>query len=109
MADEDKSLFEYVKEVRELNDISQYMQDPLIDEAMGYVVKLTVKENVPAGKVGEVIVKLQAMAGLLHVKAKYYSLYEKDGVNAKRKNTYYSMADTLDKLVNALKYLPKGY
>lgn len=109
MDEKEKTLFEYVKDVRELNDISEYMKDPLLDEAMSIVVKLTLKPEVPPGKVGELIVQLQAMSGLLHSKAKFYTLYEKDVSNAKRKNTYYSMAETLDKIVNALKYLPKGY
>lgn len=109
MDEKPKTLLEYVSEVRELNEISEYMKDPLIDEAMGYVVKLTVKEEILSlNKVGELITKLQAMSGLLHIKAKYYTLYDKDGANTKRKNTYYSMEDTLDKIVNALKYIPKG-
>lgn len=106
---EEKLLHEYVSEVREINDIVEYMKDPVVDEAMGYLVKLTVKEHVPPAQLAPLIVKLQSLAGLCHQKAKYYTLYDKGAENAKRKNTYYSVEESLDKLVNALKYMSKGY
>jgi hypothetical protein len=38
------------------------------------------------------------------MQARYYTTFEKGGDASKKKNTYYTAADTIDKLVDALKY-----
>lgn len=103
MTDE-KAILDYVSDIDELNEMSKYMDDPVVSEAMGYVVKLSVKENVPLTALPALIVKLQAISGILSLKAKYYTVYEKGPESSKRKNTYYTLADTINNLCNALKY-----
>lgn len=111
MNEETRSIVEYVSQVREIMEISEYMQDPILDEALGYVVKLSVKstkEVIPPGAVSNLVIKLQSIAGQCAVKAKYYTVFEKGPEASKRKNVYYTVEESLDKIVNALKYGAKN-
>ena len=38
------------------------------------------------------------------MQARYYTTFLKGGENSKKKNTYYTAAESIDKLVDALKY-----
>jgi hypothetical protein len=97
-----KTPLEYVSQVTELNEMSDFMQDPVVDEAMGIVVKLySVNGHVDPGKVPALIIKLQAYAAHCALKSKYYTVFKKD---SQRKNVYYTLEDALDKIVAALKY-----
>jgi hypothetical protein len=98
------TMLEYVSEVTELNDISAYMQDKDLDDAMDIIIKLIAKPDVPAAKVPEVIVRLQAISAKLAIMARYYTTFEKGPEASKKKNVYYTTADAIDKLVAALKY-----
>jgi hypothetical protein len=47
---------------------------------------------------------LQAISAKLAVMARYYTTFEKGGENSKKKNTYYTVSEAIDKLVDSLKY-----
>jgi hypothetical protein len=111
MTEENNDIIKYVSQVREIMEISEYMNDPILDEALGYVVRLSVKstkEVIPAGAMTQLVVKLQSIAGQCSVKAKYYTIMEKGPEAAKKKNIYYTVAEVLDKIANALKYGAKN-
>jgi hypothetical protein len=109
MTEEDKTVLEYVSTVRELMEMAAYVNDPIVDEAMDTVVKLSVKgDKLPAGAVAPLIVRLQAMAGQCAMKAKYYTVFEKGPESSKKKNVYYTLEEALDKIVQALKYTAKN-
>ena len=98
---ENKTPLEYVSQVTELNEMREFLNDPIVDDAMDILVKLYMKEgHVPPAKIPELIVKLQSYAGACALKAKYYMQWEKD---TKKKNTYFTLEDALDKIVAALK------
>ncbi len=108
---EENNILEDVSEIRELLGISDHMKDPLIDEALKYVVKLSVKstrETIPAGTLSELVIKLQALAGEAGLKAKYYQILEKGPEATIKKNFYYAIEDRLDKIVMALKHAGKN-
>lgn len=105
MSEEVKTPLEWISQITELNDIHEFMQDPAVDQAMGYLIKIYMKEGlVPPAKVPQLIVELQALAGICALKAKYFTVFEKGGENSKRKNVYYTIENALDNLVNSLKY-----
>ena len=107
----DESPFEAissVERVNELAEIGDYMSDEDLDNAFDKVIKLISKPDVPTKVVAPLIVELQAMSVKFKMQAKYYMLYEKGGDAAKRKNTYLSMSDGLDRLVDSLKYLVRN-
>lgn len=102
-----KSLYEYVSEVTELNDMSEYMQDSTLDEALGNVVKLTQRTDVPPAVVARLIVQLQAMSAKFKLQAKYYVIFDNDKENKQRKEVYFTAAEVLQGVVDGLKYIVK--
>ena len=98
------TVLEYISQVTELNDMSEYMQDKDLDIALDLIIKLISKPDVPAASAPALIVKLQAISAKLAVMARYYTTFEKGGENSKKKNTYYTVSEAVDKLVDSLKY-----
>jgi hypothetical protein len=105
MPEEEKTLLEYVSDITEINDISEYMQDEKLDEALGLIVKMTVKPDIPPALVARTILLARALAAEMHLKGKNYMLLEKDTT---RKNMYLSVAEQLIGLCDAMKYLVRN-
>ena len=100
----EQTVLESISKITEFNDISEYMNDPDLDQALDLIIKLISKPDVPNAKAPELIVKLQAISAKLAMQARYYTTFLKGGENSKKKNTYYTAAESIDKLVDALKY-----
>jgi len=98
---------EIISQVTEFNDLSEFMQDKDLDKALEFVVKLVMKPDVPAAKAPELIIQLQALSAKCAILARYYTTFEKGVEASKKKNAYYTMSDSLDRLVDALKYSAK--
>lgn len=101
----DKPTLEYISLVTEINDLSEYMKDEKLDEALNLIIKLTLKPDIPAGAVAPVIVKARALAAELKLKGKWYMLVEKD---SQKKNLYLSVAEEMVGLADSLKYLVRS-
>lgn len=96
-----------INNVDEFMELHAFMQDEQLDEALHFVLKLMMQPDVPPAKAQALIVKLQAYSAKFAVMATVYSTIKKDRAgteNNNKKNIYYTMADSLDKLVQALKY-----
>jgi hypothetical protein len=107
MAEDTLSLINEIDEFMTLHD---FMDDPDLDEALSIVVKLIMKPEIPSVKAVPLIVKLQAYATKFSMMASIYTTVKKGPAgsdNAKKKNVYYTAANTIDKLVDALKYSAK--
>lgn len=107
MASDTLSLINTIDEFRELHE---FMDDPDLDDALSLVVKLLSKPDVPSVKAVPLIVRLQAYAVKFSMMASIYTTIKKGAPgseNAKKKNVYYTTANALDKLVDALKYSAK--
>jgi hypothetical protein len=102
-----ESTIELISEITVLNDMTSFMNDPTLDEALAMIIKLITKPDVPASRVPPLIVQLQAMSAKFQVLSRYYTTFEKGIEASKKKNVYYTMADALDKLAGALKYQAK--
>jgi hypothetical protein len=100
----ESTVLEQISEITEFNDMSEYMNDKDLDQALDLIIKLISKPDVPAGTAPSLIVKLQAISAKLAMQARYYTTFQKGGENSKKKNTYYTAAEAIDKLVDALKY-----
>jgi hypothetical protein len=87
--------------------MTDFMNDPDLDTALELIIKLITKPDVPAAKAPELIVKLQALSAKFSMLARYYTTFEKSGEASKRKNVYYTASDSIDKLVDAVKYSAK--
>lgn len=109
--EEEKTVLEMVSELTEFNEIHLYFMDDDIDEAMGTVIKLITKPNVPPHVAAPLVVKLQALSTKFALMAKYYMLYGTDETKeekSRKKNTLMTLSAELEKLSNALKYLVKS-
>jgi hypothetical protein len=108
---EEQSVAELISTVTELNDIHLYFMDEDVDAAMATIIKLISKPNLPPQVAAPLIVQTQALAAKFHMMAKAYVILPNDNVSkedrAKRKNTLFSLSESLEKLSNALKYLVK--
>lgn len=106
--DEDDSVLSMASTVTELNELSAYLNDPDVDDAMDKLINLIARPQVTPKVVAPLIVKLQALSVKFNLQSKYYMLYSNDKEEkTKKKNTYASLSDGLEKLANALKYLVK--
>jgi len=114
---EDKNTLELISDITEFNDLHEFMKDEHLDRALSIVVKLLMNPDVPSAKAPHLIMELQAMSTKLELQAmstkfavlaSVYSTIAKDKagtVNNNKKNIYYSVKESIDKLVDALKYV----
>ena len=97
-------MIDSISELTEFNDLKQHMQDKDLDDALDLIIKLIMKPDVPSIKAPELIVKLQAISAKFSMLKRYYMSFEKGTDAANKKNTYATASDSIDKLVDALKY-----
>jgi hypothetical protein len=105
-----ESTLEFISQVTEFNDLHEFMADPELDEALALIVKIMMKPDVPASQAPALIAKLSALSAKFGVLATWYSTMAKDRSgtpNNIKKNLYYTMKESLDKLVDALKYVAR--
>lgn len=105
-----ESTLEFINQITEFNDLHEYMNDPELDEAMALIVKIMVKPDIPSVQAVALIGKLQAMSAKFAILATYYTTIAKGpsgSVNNTKKNVYYTMKESIDKIVDALKYLAR--
>jgi len=104
----EKNTLELISDITEFNDLHEYMKDDQLDKVMAIVVKILMNPDVPAAKAPGLIIELQAMSTKFGMLAAYYTTIAKDKagtVNNNKKNIYYSVKESIDKLVDALKYV----
>ena len=105
-----ESTLDYINQVTEFNDLHEFMNDADLDEAMALIVKIMMKPDIPSVQAVALIGKLQAMSAKFAVLATYYTTVGKGptgSINNTKKNVYYTMKDSLDKLVDSLKYVAR--
>jgi hypothetical protein len=103
-----KNTLELISDITEFNDLHEFMKDEHLDKALSIVVKLLMNPDVPSAKAPMLIMELQAMSTKFAVMSSVYSTIAKDKagtVNNNKKNVYYSVKESIDKLVDALKYV----
>lgn len=104
---ETEDVLKLISNITELNDMHEFMQDEHLDLAMALIIKLIMNPDVPYGKAPTLILQLQAMASKFQFQARYYTTYEKGTEAAKKKNTFYTASEAINRLVDALKYSAK--
>jgi len=105
---QDKNTLELISDITEFNDLHEFMKDEHLDKVLAIVVKMLMNPDVPAAKAPHLIIELQAMSTKFAIMASVYSTIAKDKagtVNNNKKNIYYSVKESIDKLVDALKYV----
>lgn len=91
---------------KELLQMSQNMDDPEINEAIGMVVALLENPDVAVAGVSRTIVKLEALAAKFGMMATHYKTFGKAGDTERyKKDTYYTMREHCQRLADSLKYV----
>jgi len=100
---------ELVSTITQFNDIHEFMSDEEVDRAMHLVVKLLMEKGaIPASQAPRLIVELQALATKFAMLATYYATIGKGGTEENhKKNVYFTLKDSITKLVDSLKYVAK--
>jgi hypothetical protein len=88
-----------------LSEISEYMEDEDLTTALTMIAKLIIKPDIPIQVATLEIVRLQAIAAKLSLKATWMANVDKN--NRAKKNIYYTAAESVNSLVSALKYITK--
>ena len=91
--------------VNGLSEIAEYMEDDDLTTALTMVAKLIVKPEIPIQVATVEIVRLQAIAAKLSLKATWMANVDKE--NRAKKNIYYTAAEAINDLVSALKYITR--
>ena len=86
-----------------LAEISEFMEDEELNIALTMIAKLIIKPDIPMPVAAIEIVRLQAIAGKLALKATWMANVDKN--NRAKKNIYYTAAEAVNNLVSALKYI----
>lgn len=89
--------------VNGLAEIAEFMQDEELETALTFIAKVILKPDIPLNVATVEIVRLQAIAAKMSLKATWMVNVEK-GDRAK-KNIYFTAAEAINQLVSALKYI----
>lgn len=89
--------------VNGLSEISDYMNDEELTEALTFIAKLIIKPDIPMNVATVEIVRLQAIAAKMAFKATW--MVNVDKGNREKKNIYFTAHEAISDLVSALKYI----
>lgn len=99
-------MLEEIDKLAELNDLSEYMNDPDIDETLDLIIKLIEKPDIAPQKAAILVIKLQAISAKFGLKASYFVNIKKGKAGTEhgvKKNIYFSAHQAINELVQALK------
>lgn len=88
-----------------LSEIADYMQDEELNTALTFIAKVILKPDIPLNVVTIEIVRLQAIAAKMSLKATWMANVDKN--DRAKKNLYYTAAESINNLVSALKYITR--
>jgi predicted S18 family serine protease len=91
--------------VNGLVEIADYMQDEELTTALTFIAKIIIKPDIPLNVATVEIVRLQAIAAKMALKATWMANVDKS--DRGKKNLYYTAAESLNNLVSALKYISR--
>jgi predicted S18 family serine protease len=91
--------------VNGLAEIADYMQDEELTTALTFIAKVILKPDIPLNVAHIEIVRLQAIAAKMALKATWMANVDKS--DRGKKNLYYTAAESLNNLVSALKYISR--
>lgn len=88
-----------------LSEIAEYMEDEEFTVALTTIAKLIIKPDIPMNVATLEIVRLQAIASKMSLKATWMANVDKS--DRGKKNLYYTAAESINNLVSALKYITR--
>ena len=98
----DKTTLEMVNGLAEIAD---FMEDEELTAGLTMIAKLIMKPDIPIQVATVEIVRLQAIAAKMSLKATWMTNVDKS--DRSKKNIYYTAAEAINNLVSALKYITR--
>lgn len=95
-----------IESISGLYEIADYMQDEELTKSLEFLAKLILKPDIPFNIASVEIVRMQAIAAKLALKASWMTNVDKS--DRAKKNLYYTAAAEIDKVVASLKYLVRA-
>ena len=92
-----------LEQVNGLAEIAEYMDDEELTTALTMIAKIIIKPDIPIQVASLEIVRLQAIAAKMSLKATWMANVDKS--DRAKKNIYYTAAESINDLVSALKYI----
>lgn len=92
-----------ISQINGLSEIAEFMQDEELTQALAMVAKLILKPDIPIQVATVEIVRLQAIAAKMALKATW--MVNVDKSNREKKNIYFTAHEAITDLVAALKYI----
>ena len=94
-----------IEQVSGLYEIADYMKDDELTQALEFIAKIILKPDIPPQVATIEIVRLQAIAAKMAMRATWMTNVDKS--DRSKKNIYYTAAAEIDKTVAALKFILK--
>lgn len=94
-----------IEMVNGLSEIAEYMEDEEFSTALTTIAKLILKPDIPMNVATLEIVRLQAIASKMALRATWMANVDKS--DRGKKNLYYTAAEAINNLVSALKYITR--
>lgn len=94
-----------LESINGLVEIAEFMDDQELTTSLTMIAKLIIKPDIPINVATVEIVRLQAIAAKLSLKATWMANVDKN--NRAKKNIYYTAAEAVNNLVSALKYITR--
>ena len=91
--------------VNGLTEIAEYMEDQELTTALTFIAKIIIKPDIPMNVATVEIVRLQAIAAKMALRATWMANVDKS--DRGKKNIYYTAAESINNLVSALKYITR--
>lgn len=95
-----------IESISGLYEIADFMQDEELTKSLEFLAKLILKPDIPFNIASVEIVRMQAIAAKLALKASWMTNVDKS--DRAKKNLYYTAAAEIDKVVASLKYLVRA-
>jgi hypothetical protein len=99
-----------INEVGHFAEISRHLDDAKVDEVLLLIAKTLKNPDVPASQIPKLITSLYGLAAHCAIEATYYKTYGATGTGDAgkegrfKKDMYYTLADRIPGLADALKY-----
>jgi len=94
-----------LEELNDLYEISEYMEDKELSMALEFIAKTIMKPEIPVAVVTTEMVRLQAIAAKMAMKATWMANVDKS--DRAKKNLYYTAAEQINLFCQTLKYYVK--
>jgi hypothetical protein len=91
--------------VNGLAEIADFMEDEELTQALSFIAKVIIKPDIPTQVATIEIVRLQAIAAKMSLKATWMANVDKS--DRAKKNLYFTSAEAINNLVSALKYITR--